>query len=423
MLILFKMNYLLLFFLLVGLLQSCESSGPALNQHDMKEAMDSAGLHWHSNESGQITYSDQSIQDLVARIRAARLPDALTDDDTYGLSKPFLQDFLTYWSEEFGFEDHLARLNSWPNQFVQIQAERLHFTHHPVAHEESLPIVLLHGWPSTFLQMAKIVPLLNKSVEGSAPFPVVTISLPGYGFSSIPGQAGMAVHEMAYLLHQLLVEELGYEKFIIRASDIGAGVAKEWALAYPKSVIGLHLSGSSPYVWQVPDDVSAEEATFLQQAQSFMQQHGAYASLHSTEPQTLAFALNDSPAGLAAWILRRYHGWTDHGGDLKDIYSFQDLADLLTIYWMTETIHSSMRSYFESAHVYSPHFGAQPKVPTGFLMLANDIATAPRSWEARTYADIIYWREYPQGGHFAEWEQAALTANSIRDFYQLIDED
>lgn len=364
----------------------------------------------------EISYDPNAIVLLKEKIRLTRYPDEVPGTSgKYGLAMTQLKSLLDYWQEGFDFNAHQQRINQWDHKIANINGYKLHYILNKSKKENAMPVVLLHGWPSTFLQMAKLIPELTK--RG---FDVVTISLPGYGFSEVTNKEGIAVHVMADVMHQLMTKNLGYEQFIVRASDIGAGVAKEWALTYPDQVKGLHLSGSSPYIFYVPQDLSQAEQTFVKNAQAFMQKNGAYASLHSTEPQTLAYALNDSPAGLAAWILKRYQTWTDHGGKLEDVYSKEDLLDILTIYWMTGTINSSMRSYFESATVYSPNFSKPVTVPAAFLMFKKDIAAGPREWEARTFGNIVQWNEEKSGGHFGDWEYPKKVAEDMEIFIKYL---
>ncbi len=227
----------------------------------------------------------------------------------------------------------------------------------------------------------------------------------------------MTVFRMADLFYQLLRNRLGYERFAVRGSDIGAGVGKELARSYPEAVIGLHLSGSNPYIYQLPGDLSEAEARFAEDAQTFMQQEGAYALLQSTKPQTPAVGLNDSPAGLAAWIVEKFRRWSDCGGEVESRFTKEELLTNLTLYWATETIHSSMRVYYESAHGWSPNAGRRVEVPTGMAMLPKDIAVAPREWEAREY-NLTHYTVLPRGGHFAEWEEPERLAEDIRSFFR-----
>ena len=405
------MNQIFYFFIIVLFLGACAQE----NSLDMKKVTIPDPVVLKEGAS-MIDYPDNAIKFLKEKLALTRLPEEIPNTaGVYGYSKNDLKALLDYWENEFDFAAHLNRLNEYTHSIADVEGVKLHYILEKSDQESAIPIVLLHGWPSTFLQMQKLMPLLKTSNEGIA-FDLVIISLPGYGFSEIPSQKGMAVHKMADLMHQLMTKKLGYEQFLIRGSDIGAGVAKEWALAYPDQVLGLHLSGSNPYIYYTPQDLSEKEKVFVQNAQQFMQQNGAYAVLNSTEPQTLAYGLNDSPAGLAAWILQRYESWADHSGNLESVFTKNDLLDILTVYWMTGTINASMRSYYESAHVYSPNAGKTVDVPVAFLMLQNDIAVAPQEWEARTYSNIILWNEHPKGGHFGEWEAPKMLANDIRQF-------
>ena len=297
--------------ILIWFLSSCDQTTQKGTNTEINSKMEKA-IELQTGKL-QINYTENSINFLKQKIAMTRYPDEITGvAGKYGYAKSSLKELLNYWKEEFDFTKHLERLNQWNNQIVEIDGYKLHYILEKSNQPDAIPIVFLHGWPSTFMQMSKLIPLLNANTNGPA-YDVIIISLPGYGFSEITNQEGMAVHKMAELMQKLMVKHLGYEQFILRASDIGAGVAKEWALAYPDQVMGLHLSGSSPYIFYIPNDISEKEKEFVKEAQLFMQMNGAYASLHSTEPQTLAYALNDSPAGLASWILKRYQTWTDHG--------------------------------------------------------------------------------------------------------------
>jgi pimeloyl-ACP methyl ester carboxylesterase len=212
-----------------------------------------------------------------------------------------------------------------------------------------------------------------------------------------------------------MTSKLGYEKFMLRGSDIGAGVAKEWAISHRENIIGLHLSGSNPYVYQVPQDLNEVEKKFIERGQQFFQAEGAYAIEQSTKPQTLAYGLNNSPVGLAAWIIEKFNTWSDNNGALENKFTKDELLTNISIYWFTQTIGSSMRVYYESAHNWSPNGNKKVEVPTAFMMLQKDIAVAPKEWEARTY-NITRWNTNEDGGHFGEWEEPTVIASDIIAF-------
>ncbi len=269
--------------------------------------------------------------------------------------------------------------------------------------------------------MIKIIPLLTDPAshggDAADSFDVVVPSLPGYGFSDRPTKKGMGITAIAALFAKLMTDGLGYDRFAIRASDLGAGVSKELALAQPEMLVGLPHSGTSPYIFQPPDNPSAAEQAFLAEAQAFQMQEGAYASLQSTKPQSLAFGLNDSPTALAAWLVEKFRTWSDCAGDVEKRFTKDELLTNLTIYWATETIGSSMRLYYESAHTPSPNAGKRVEVPTAMAMLPKDLVHGPREWHEREY-NVQRWTELPRGGHFGEWEEPELIADDLRAFFR-----
>lgn len=364
----------------------------------------------------RIHVTDAAICDLKQRLAATRWPDSVVGSGwNYGTNPAYLRVLTHYWKTSFNWRAQEVRLNRLHHYVIMINGQRIHFVYERGRGRQSTPLVLLHGWPSTFVQMQAIIPLLTQPDAEGRSFDVIVPSLIGYGFSPGATQPAMTVDRMAALFQKLMTEKLGYDRFIVRASDIGAGVAKEWALAYPTHVLGLHLSGSNPYTFGVPSDLSETERAYLQKSGQFMQAEGAYAMEQSTKPQTLTYGLNDSPAGLAAWIIEKFRAWSDNGGQLERAFSRDELLTNISLYWFTQTIGSSMRAYYESAHVPSPHTGQRVTVPTAFMMLQHDIAVGPREWEARTY-NIVRWHVHPAGGHFAEWEQPSLIAQDLQAF-------
>jgi pimeloyl-ACP methyl ester carboxylesterase len=357
-----------------------------------------------------------AIADLKSRIGATRWPDEVNGAGwEYGASLSYTKELSNYWQNKFDWKMQEAKLNQLKQYMVNIDGNNIHFVYEKGKGKTSTPIVLLHGWPSSFVQMIKIIPMLTRADENGHSFDVIVPSLPGYGFSSASKEKGMTVYKMAELLHKLMTEKLGYEKFMLRGSDIGAGVAKEWSISHAASIVGLHLSGSNPYVFQLPNDLTEAEKTFLQKGQQFMQAEGAYAMEQSTKPQTLAYGLNNSPVGLAAWIIEKFNTWSDNNGSLENKFTKDELLTNISIYWFTQTIGSSMRVYYESAHVWSPNGNKKVEVPVAFMMLQKDIAVGPKEWEARNY-NIVRWNVNATGGHFGEWEEPVVIANDIIAF-------
>lgn len=356
-----------------------------------------------------------AIDDLQVRLAQTRLPDAIPGSGwDYGTDIEALEDLLVYWQTEYDWRAEEARLNRFDHFTTDFDGLSIHFIHARSSREDATPLIMLHGWPSSFVQMIDIIPLLTEPEEGPA-FHVVVPSLPGYGFSEIPSDRGMSPAAMAPIMHRLMTEALGYERYGIRSSDLGAGVASSMALAFPDAIIGSHTGGTNPYVQQpLPDDLTDEEQDFVQAAQSWNSTEMAYAFLHSSKPQTIAYALNDSPAGLASWLLEKFHSWVDHDGDLYEVISRDELLTNLTIYWVTGTINSSMRLYYEAARAQGG-WGVSD-VPVGYLMPSNDFFPTPRSWIERQ-GPVAHWTEVDEGGHFMEWEQPEIVAADLRKFF------
>jgi pimeloyl-ACP methyl ester carboxylesterase len=261
--------------------------------------------------------------------------------------------------------------------------------------------------------MTELVPLLAHE-DGGVSFDVVVASLPGFGFSSRPKARGMSVARAARLMIRLMTETLGYDRFAGRGSDLGAGVLQQMALQAPERLIGLHLSGTNPYVGQVPDDLAPEEAEFVARAQTWMRSEMAYAMLHSSKPDTVAVGLNDSPAGLAAWILEKFRTWSDAPENFVARYGRDRLLANVTLYWATGTIGSSMRLYYETAR--DPGAWGRVETPTAMLMSPHDMFPTPRAWAERGYA-VARWTEIDHGGHFLEWEEPEAVAADLRAFF------
>ena len=361
------------------------------------------------------------LDDLQARLSRTRLPDEVSGAGwEYGASLAYLGDLLAYWRTTFDWRKQETAINRFAQFRTEIDGVGIHFVFERGKGQNPVPILLLHGWPSTFYQMHKIIPMLtdpaNHGGNAADSFDVIVASLPGYGFSDIPKAKGMSVGRMAELFHALMTERLGYKRYAVRGSDLGAGVIQQLALGHPAELIGAHLSGTNPYIGYVPENLSAAETEFVKNAQAWNMTEMAYALEHSSKPQTLAYGLNDSPSGLAGWIIEKFHRWTDHEGNLESRFSKDELLTNLTIYWATQTINSSMRLYFETARDQTAKYG-RVEVPTAMLMTEKDFFPMPREWVERSY-NVKRWTTIDRGGHFLEWEEPALVAEDIRAFFR-----
>jgi pimeloyl-ACP methyl ester carboxylesterase len=256
--------------------------------------------------------------------------------------------------------------------------------------------------------MVKILPLLTDPASyGGDPadaFDVIVPSLPGFGFSDRPSLRGHTGVKTAEMWMRLMTEGLGYSRFAAAGGDIGAGITQRLALMYPELLVGIHVNYlSSSFLSPDQPDLSEAEQRYLREVQQWSQAEGAYAHLHATKPQTLAYGLQDSPVGLAAWITEKFRAWSDCGGEVERRFSKDELLTNIMIYWVTETINSSMRTYYESAQLAPPlQEGQHIDVPTGFASFPGEISHPPREWVQRAF-NVQYWTPMPRGGHFAAW--------------------
>jgi len=378
-----------------------------------------------SIERFTIPYSETAVADLRARLQRTRWPDELAGAGwQYGADLATMREICRYWADGFDWRAQVARLAAFDHYRFQDAETGIHFIHARGKGPAPMPLVITHGWPGSFLEMLEIIPQLADPAScGQDPadsFDVVVPSLPGYGFSDRPREAGMNIFRIAETWVRLM-RELGYERFAAQGGDWGASVSTVLGLRHPGQVIGIHLNyipGSyRPHV-EPPDELSAAERQFLDDDARWLEECGAYDHVQRIEPQNLAYGLNDSPAALAAWILTKFRDWSDCGGDLERRFTRDELLANVTLYWMTETIHSSCRLYHEVRH--SPlHFqqGDRVSVPCGIAHFAREAPFPPRQWIERGY-DVRHWTDFPRGGHFAASEEPELLAEDIRAFFR-----
>ena len=374
-----------------------------------------------------IQIEDEILSDLRERIRHTRWPDQAPGNAwEQGTDLEYLKQLLAYWADEFDWRAQERELNA-VNQFrANLDGVHIHFVHERARHGHGIPLILIHGWPSTFVELLPLVRFLTDphahGIDGPG-FDVVIPSLPGYGFSERPRQVGVNYQYVAELWHRLM-RGLGYERYGAQGGDFGAGIATFMALNNPRRMIGVHLSNLeiTPYTGPGARPLSAAERTYRERNEAFWQEEYGYKAIQSTKPQTLGYALNDSPAGLAAWILEKWRSWADSRGNIDERVSRDFLLTTVTIYWVTHTITSSMRDYFDNDNRrFRIALGLQEfvDVPTGIAVFANnfvDEGTPPREWAERLY-NVRRWTPMPRGGHFAAAEEPELLAGDIAAFF------
>jgi pimeloyl-ACP methyl ester carboxylesterase len=376
-------------------------------------------------EPFSIPFSQPAVDDLRDRLRRTRWPDEILGANwDYGVDLKFLEQICEYWRDRFDWRAQVERFSTFHHYRYSSESIGVHFIHERGKGPAPIPLILTHGWPGSFLEMMRIIPLLSDpaSYGGSSSdaFDVVIPSLPGYGFSDRPARPGMNVFRIAELWTGLM-DELGYNRFAAQGGDLGAAVSTALGLRHPDRIIALHLNyipGSYRPFLEPDANLTSAEEEFFKVAGRWADEGGAYAHVQRTRPQTVAYGLNDSPAALAAWILEKFREWSDCDGDVYRRFTRDELLANVTLYWMTETIHSSFRLYFEGRKA-PLQFGKGEfvRVPTGIAHFPKELPFPPRVWIKRGY-NLQHWTEMPRGGHFAAAEEPELLAEDLRAFFR-----
>lgn len=378
----------------------------------------------------KITIPDEAIDDLNRRLSSTRLPDQLGGVSwEYGTELGVLSDLIAYWREGFDWRTQEAKLNSFDQFMVTVEGANIHTIHQRSANAEAIPLLLVHGWPGSIAEFHKLIgPLTDPESHGgdiADSYHVIAPSLPGFGFSQAPTEPGMNPERIALLLAGLM-QTLGYERYAIAGGDWGAVINSHHANHFPERLIGLHsnmILAGPPEDKTQRENVTASEAELRETRGDYMRGELAYQQIQATKPQSLGYALNDSPAGLAAWILEKFHGWTDMPqgaeGNLDDFFSKDELLTNISIYWFTASITSSMRIYYENRAVPQIKPTGYINVPTGVALFPAEIYITPRAWAEAAY-DIRHWTQLEKGGHFAALEQTQTYLDELNTFFRLL---
>ena len=386
---------------------------------------DNSTMNAEEIRSFDISVPDEVLRDLNDRLARTRLPDQIPGTGwDYGTNREYLKELIEYWKDEFDWRDQEEKLNGFDHFKTAIDGLDVHFIHERSPVDGAIPLILTHGWPGSFVEFVDIIgPLTNPEAYGGNPadaFHVVIPSLPGYGFSDKPEDRGYNPERMADVLASLM-ERLGYERYGAQGGDWGAIIGRVLAGNYADRLIGLHsnfvLGGPPRGVADPEAGVPVEELELRQERARAFANESAYQSLQGTKPQSLGYGLNDSPAGLAAWIVEKFHGWSDHDGDLESVFTKDQLLTNVTLYWVTQTITSASRIYYESRRTPPTRPVGFIEVPTGAAIFPKEISFTPRKWAEAQY-NIVHWTVMPRGGHFAALEQPELLVGDIRDFFR-----
>lgn len=361
---------------------------------------------------------DAQLRDLRDRLARTRWPEEATAPGwEQGVPLARMRELVEYWREGYDWRRCEAMLNNWGQFQTNIDGLDIHFLHVRSPHEGALPILLTHGWPGSVIEFAKVIgPLTNPQAHGGSPgdaFHVIVPSLPGFGFSGKPAETGWGVERIAGAW-AVLMQRLGYDHYVAQGGDWGSSVTVQLGRQAPKGLLGIHLNMLSAKPQRLDDPLEPDEVEALRDLEHYGTVEAAYARQQATRPQTLGYALADSPSGQAAWIYEKFQRWSDCGGDPESVFTRDELLDNIMIYWLTNSGASSARLYYESMASFRP---INVDLPVGVSIFPKEIIKAPRKWAERVFSDIIHWNELDRGGHFAAFEQPGLFVSELRSCF------
>jgi pimeloyl-ACP methyl ester carboxylesterase len=365
---------------------------------------------------------DDVLDDLRARLSRTRLPDEVPESGwAYGTNLEFMRRLIARWRDGFDWRAQEAALNAFDQFNIPTGGVDLHYIHQPGIGPDPMPLLLVHGWPGSVWEFHELIPRLTDPARfGGDPgdaFTVVAPSLPGYTLSFTPGQPRLGIIEIADLFLHLMTDVLGYQRFAAQGGDWGSYIVSRLAHAYPSRLLAIHLNllpvrqGAS-----VVSEPTAEDEAYAEEIRQWRLEETGYSAIQGTKPQTLAYALTDSPAGLAAWIAEKFRGWTDNDGDPEHAVSLDSLLTNITLYWVTAAIGSSFWPYYDARH--APWLLTERiETPTAYASFPREIRHPPRRLAEETF-NIARWTDLPRGGHFAALEVPELLAGDIAAFFR-----
>lgn len=372
----------------------------------------------------QIAVPDNILQDLRARLSNTRWPYAPnTSDWRYGTNHGFMQQVVTHWLNSYDWRACEAKWNRYPQFIVNIDGYDIHFIHVRGSGKNPLPLVLTHGWPGSFVEFESVIePLAHPERFGGSleeSFDVVIPSIPGYGWSSPPIEP-ITTREIAPLWNKLMVDVLGYPRYVAQGGDWGSLIASWLGVDFAEAVKAVHINimGLRPFTGEGSAPFSAFEKKWLAKARDRLRRESGYQAIQGTKPQTLAFGLSDSPAGLAAWIIEKFHGWSDSPRGIPP-FTLDQLITNIMIYWVTQSIHTSTWLYTAARTKGGMGLAANELVttPTGFLSCPHDLfPPPPDDWVRRAY-NLVHRTDLTAGGHFIAYERGDDLVKDMRKFF------
>jgi pimeloyl-ACP methyl ester carboxylesterase len=371
----------------------------------------------------RINVPDATLRDLKERLAKTRFPSEIEQSGwEYGTNLAYLRELVAYWHTQFDWREQERTLNQLPQFTTTIDGVVIHFVHQRSSHADATPLVMIHGWPGSFFEFTKVIGPLTEPTKfgGSADdaFHVVALSLPGFGFSGQPRSGGYSPARMARTVAQLMAR-LGYTRYGAQGGDWGGAIVRQLGLADREHLIGLHsnMCVASPPPGSSPNDgVPEADLKRVQAAQARSANELGYFQIQSTRPMTVGYGLNDSPAGLAAWIVEKFRAWSDSDGDIEKKFTKDELLTNVMIYWVTETAPSSVRIYFENR--VDPGLPGRVDVPFACARFPRELfAIVPTKWLEAQY-DLQQLTDMPRGGHFAALEEPQLLVEDVRTFFR-----
>lgn len=379
-----------------------------------------------------IAIPEDALRDLRERLAKTRWPhDFANDQWQYGTNLAYLKELVEYWLHQYDWRAQEKAMNAFANYKTTIDGMPIHFIHEPGKGPNPMPLILSHGWPWTFWDFHKVIrPLTDPAAFGGDPkdaFDVVVPSLPGYGFSTPLTTPGMNFWRTADLWVQLMQDVLGYNKFAAQGGDWGALITAQLGHKYADRLIGCHINLMAPlnvFIGGMPEasEYGPDEKGWYEKNVNFFTAESGYSALQTTKPQTLAFALNDSPVGLCSWILEKRRTWSDCEGNVEKRFSKDDLLTTMTLYWLTQSYGTSARYYYEATHnPWQPAHNRTPVVeaPTAVAVFLKEVILMPRKWAERYY-NLKRWTVMPSGGHFAPMEEPERLVDDVRAFFRTL---
>ncbi|CAF0882930.1 unnamed protein product [Rotaria sordida] len=376
-------------------------------------------------EPFHVNIPQSALDDLKLRLDLVRWPERETVTDwSQGVPLAKARALIDYWRTKYDWRRFESEINKLPHFRTTIDGLRIHFIHVKSKHENALPLLLTHGWPGSFIEFIRTIPLLTDPTafggKAEDAFHVVIPSLPGYAFSDKPTETGWNIERIAKAWI-VLMERLDYKHWVAQGGDWGGVITTILGQIHPPGLLAIHLNLLIVFPEKIPETLSHDEQRAVDDMNKFSTDGSGYSHEHSTRPQTIGYALCDSPVALALWIYEKFYEWTDNNGNPEDALELDEMLNNITLYWMTNTGASSVRIYWEYRRTVGVRFvGPNLDLPVAASIFPREIYRAPKSWAEQKYSNLIYWKEHEKGGHFAAFQHPELFTDDLRAAFHTI---